>query len=496
MSERFTSLVAVATLVIGLAGASCVPSGQGGEEAPWGAEAVEFFDAIAAGLSDADKYATARFFEVGGALDLRAWGRDIAVGRHSIAEVLGSTLYLDPRATGAAEELADLDVDVEQVFLGADQAVVRYDAHTHAGIPWMELYALGRNAVVSSRLYTEDLGHVAPQDRFDRVPAHEFYDRYLEVWSSGDPDRLDEVYARSAVSRWALTGEQRVGLAELGELMRVAPPIAAGPWPELFGFDVPPRHEKVAVVQIEGDCPMLEARRWVFEGGMIVDETRFPHVDSVRRCHGALDGGWWDGFEPSPDTAGTIRTVDVAGQRIELVNASTDHVEFAMWLFDRFRVGSLAWPDVEAIWFPPSIDCDISEGVAKRTDERADGGSTVTLCFTPEEINSGWADVDWSARASHQGLHELAHVWMYTELDDSTRWAFVESVGLEVWRDPDVFWPDRGVEAAAETIAWALAGNQAEYAIEPVPECSVLAARYEMLTGRAPLTSCSERGAP
>ena len=493
MSERLTSLVVAAALVIGIGGA-CGGARHDDDSTPWGAEAVELFDAVARGLSDADKYATSRFYDHGGVLDLRAWDKGFVVGRDGVADALGSMLYVDGRAAAAPGRSPDLDVDVERVFLGAEHAVVWFDAHGHAGMPWVELYALDRDSVLSSRLYTEDLGHVLPEDRFARVLDHDFYDRYVEVWSSGDPDRLGEVYAESAVSRWALTGEEWAGLGELAGLMQVAPPVAAGPWPERFGFDVPPHHEKVAVVQVEGACPMLEARRWVLDGGLIVDETRFAHVESVRRCSGTLDDGWWVDFEPAAGRVDVIRTIDVADQQVQLVNANLQQSEFVMWLFDRFRLGALAWPEVAAVWFPPSVDCDVSEGVAKRHDDRADDRSSITLCFNPDAVASGWSNFDWSPAAVQLGLHELAHVWMYSALDESTRRAFVDRVGVSSWRDVDVFWPERGVEIAADTISWGLAGDRAVYTVEPVPECAELAARYELLTGRPPVTTCPGPG--
>jgi hypothetical protein len=146
---------------------------------------------------------------------------------------------------------------------------------------------------------------------------------------------------------------------------------------------------------------------------------------------------------------------------------------------------------VAAFWFPPSVDCGLSEAVAKSADARFEGGHTVTLCFTSDELASGWPGRRWSPHVVHQGLHELAHVWMYDHLDDSDHSTFLERVGLETWRESDVFWPKRGVEVAAETMAWGLAGNGvAEYLIKPPPDCDELTERYVMLTGQDPLTTC------
>jgi len=181
----------------------------------------------------------------------------------------------------------------------------------------------------------------------------------------------------------------------------------------------------------------------------------------------------------------------VAGQEMAVMNASDDQLELVHWLFERYLAGGLQRPEVAAFFFPPSIDCDLAEGIAERDDVRFDGEHSVTLCFDDDQLSGGLPGRRWAPHVAHQGLHELAHVWMYDNVDEAGRDAFVERVGLDVWRGADVFWPERGVEAAAETIAWGLAGDEvAEYVIQPVPACEQLTDRYRSLTGRPPLTSC------
>jgi hypothetical protein len=481
-----------AVIAVGLACVSCAraDTGSGADETPWAQEAVELFDEVAQNLTDADRNAAAAFFSDRGVLDLRAWGGELHAGRQQIAEALGTILHIDDRAT--LDDPTWLDVRPEQLFVGAGEAVVRFDARYLLGlVPWVQLYAVGDSGVASSRVYTEDLGHVAPDEYWTYPPEHPFYDRYVEVWSSGDPDRLAEVYARSVEVRDALGGERRVGVDALAEEMRSEVEIERGPWPELFRFDVGDRHEQIAVFQLGGSCPALEARRWVFDEGLIVDETRYVHVPSVRRCEGAAGDGWWTGFEVDTSDEFAVRTLDIGGRSVEVVNADGRQAELIHWLFGRYGAGALAQPDVAAVWFPPSVDCELSEGIAKPADARFDQGHTVTLCFDADELSSGWPDRQWSPHVAHQGLHEFAHVWMYDQLDARDQRAFLERVGLASWRDGNVFWPERGVEVAAETIAWGLAEpGDAAYLIEPPPDCAELTARYTMLTGHDPLTTC------
>jgi len=467
-----------------------------GADDQWAHEAVGLFDTIAQDLTDVDRYAAAAHFSGRGVLDLQAWGGELSAGRLDIAEALGKTLYIAPRAAnGYRGGYPDLDVDVDQVFLGAHEAVVRFDAHVSAGVPWAQLYAVGDDGVASSRLYTEDLGHLDPAMRWTDAPVHTFYDRYIEVWSSEDERRLAEVYAGGVEVRDALNERRIFGLDALGRTMWGATAIEAGPWPELFRYDVGDRHEQIAVFQTGGSCPSLEARRWVFDDGVIVDETRYAHVPSVRRCQGSSVEGWWTGFEESASEEFAVDTVKIGGRQIDLVNAIGQQPDLARWLFERYATGSLDPPDVAAVWFPPSVDCSLAEGIAKSEDERFDGRHTVTLCFAADQLSAGWPNLPWPTRAVHQGLHELAHVWMYDHLDELDQRIFLARVGLDTWRDANVFWPERGIEVAAETIAWGLAGNQrAEYLIRPVPDCEELAARYVLLTGQDPLTTCTPRG--
>ncbi len=503
MSERsITRVLLAAVTALGVGLASCARSGNeqddaAGAETGWAQEAVALFDEFARDLTDVDRYAAAAQFGENGTLDLHAWGGDEYAGRQAIAEALGRTLFIAPRAAaGPAGPWPDLDVDVDQVFLGANEAVVRFDAHVSAGgVPWMQIYAVGENSVFSSRLFTEDLGHLEPAMRWTDAPRHPFYEQYIDVWSSGDEGRLAEVYAAGVLVRDALDGRAWVGLGELAGEFDTAALIEPGPWPELFRYDNGDRHEQIAVFQLGGSCPALEARRWVFEDGVIVDETRYAHVPSVRRCDGSAGDGWWSEFDAAPTRQLTIETTTIAGHQVDLVNAAPEQADFVRWLFERYVVGSVGVPDVAAVWFPPSVDCGLAEGIAKREDDRFAGSHTVTLCFTPDELASGWPGVQWSDHVVHQGLHELAHVWMYDHLDEIDHFRFLRRAGLDVWRDVDVFWPQRGVEAAAETIAWGLAGaGRAEYLIEPAPGCSELAARYELLTGTEPLTTCTPAG--
>ena len=77
-------------------------------------------------------------------------------------------------------------------------------------------------------------------------------------------------------------------------------------------------------------------------------------------------------------------------------------------------------------------------------------------------------------------LHELGHAWDYHNLTDDTRQRLLDHWGLERWRDLDDPWEQRGVEAAAETIALTL------FLTRPTTRAGTLdyVCSFPVLTGR------------
>jgi hypothetical protein len=58
-------------------------------------------------------------------------------------------------------------------------------------------------------------------------------------------------------------------------------------------------------------------------------------------------------------------------------------------------------------------------------------------------------------------LHEMAHAWIRHNVEDDTRAAFVEHWGLTSWSNSSDPYADRGIERAAQTIAFTLNQNEA-----------------------------------
>ena len=105
------------------------------------------------------------------------------------------------------------------------------------------------------------------------------------------------------------------------------------------------------------------------------------------------------------------------------------------------------------------------------------------------EACGGWLglfDADGSGRridlCGNVLLHELAHAWEHHHVTDATRQAFLEYANLEVWNDHDTPHPARGIEHAANVIAWGVSSQPLQ-----AGELDLYAEhlyRYELLTGR------------
>lgn len=71
--------------------------------------------------------------------------------------------------------------------------------------------------------------------------------------------------------------------------------------------------------------------------------------------------------------------------------------------------------------------------------------------------DESWDRIDLCTRVKWTILHELAHAWEHHTMSDATRRAFLDHTGLEAWHGyGDLDWEDRGIEAAAQAIAWGL----------------------------------------
>ena len=97
----------------------------------------------------------------------------------------------------------------------------------------------------------------------------------------------------------------------------------------------------------------------------------------------------------------------------------------------------------------------------------------------------------------HNLLHELAHVWdLSGGVTEATRQDFLELRGLNGWQDLNEEWSERGIEQAAEIVAWGLEVAQwdipTEVAEVGAQDADSLRQAFELLTGRLPIWWHSE----
>ena len=84
-------------------------------------------------------------------------------------------------------------------------------------------------------------------------------------------------------------------------------------------------------------------------------------------------------------------------------------------------------------------------------------------------------------------LHEMAHAWLAQHLTTATRTAFLEHASLTTWWDAEVRWHERGVEYAAETLAWGLMDRRLRMVRIGDPTVDHLETGYRLLTGAEPI---------
>jgi hypothetical protein len=484
MGRRLAAIAAVLLLL----GAGCGDEPTGGDS-DWALEVDTVVEVLANSYDVADAYETARFFSAGGSLDLTTFGLGVATTPEAAVQAVRRLWFIEDGINR---------VHAEHVFVAPDGAVVWWNAvspDADGGQDFAQSYLLGTGGRTASRTFRGmEVPLIDPTPVEER--ALELFDRYVSAWSDRDPEALRSVYSPDAVVRDDLRGEEWRSLDALIAGLDTVPDLSAGPWPRVFVYEAGADVQAIALVQLGGDCPMLEARRLVLSGERITRETRLMHLPSARRCLTGLRDGWWTTFELAPALQSNVtEVIDVGGSLVDLVNAEPIHEEFSRWLFDRYVEAGIGLPEVRAIWFPPAPECDELGGLAIETDERYEGRHTVVLCFTADRVLSDTSASGWAENAAAYGLHELAHLWMVDQLTDDARESFNERAGLRSWRSSATIWRERGVEHAAFTIPWGIAGAaDARYPILPRPECDELAARYELLTGRAPITACGEGG--
>ena len=217
--------------------------------------------------------------------------------------------------------------------------------------------------------------------------------------------------------------------------------------------------------------------------GRITNEARFDEVVTSRSCADLVDvDGWWTALAlPTPvdtEVSGTVTTP--AGRAIAIHNGTPGLVELLSWGLGRFSSAGIAEPAADDVVFEPSRSCG---GLSGRVIEDA-ASRRLYVCLYEWELCPLLSTCEVPAtRARLAMVHELAHAWMIDRVDEDTKDAFMGSWGIDAWNDPGDSWPDRGVEVAADVIAWGLIDDDLSMVRIGSPACDLLAAGYAVLTG-------------
>lgn len=427
-------------------------------------------------------------------LDHRALGADVAVGREEALRLIErrwarDTLERHPQgdpfvSVGAALSHERLDVG------GSDH---------HKQV--LVVTAFGPVGATAETVAVSELGW-RRDDPGDRrlLAVDEFVRSYVAAWSTRDGSAAHRLYAPGArivdsLLDVATVAANPVALAAeplraggLAGTQMVQLPDLGGPAVFVAASTLNDRPmDRVGLVLTTPDDAECAQRVAVWltldADGLIESESRYHRLADLAACAQDVEvpTGWWEAVEV-PDPIRTIQTGTVlaAGQSIDVFNGSTELEALILWGFERFESAGLDPPSVERITFY-SGHTDRCEGVTGLIAE-----NRIIFCFTTTTPCSDPDCAEWPAWMRATVLHELGHSWMAAELTAEARHAFLRRSGKPAWSSADA-WGDRGVELAAETLAWGLMDG-AYRVRSPLGQwsCADLADLFEILTGSPP----------
>lgn len=473
--------------------------------ADWLTPAEEYLAAYEQALNAHDAIGAAAFFMPDALLSTPPrgfWG----FGRSGIEQAL--------RIAFAADQ--DFGFTSSAIFVGADVAAVLGRDHLPSavaavfvivgeGIVWQ--VNLPELAFEEARLTEWVTPIQEPNTRAALADVEAVYRNWASAWNSHDEDAVLALFTEESRAEAApvvadiLTGHPDLRLDErdIDGLIPGGPPE-----PALFFGGSPGDRREVSAVGVytltSGECPYTVATSWLLDRGEILGSSLAFETGSLRRCGAPASLGfpeewWWTSITP-PEPARLVLTGDVVtptGHGIDIYNGSDALEELVTWALHRYQVAGMAVPEPNSIAFPPSPRCRGVSGLAVDTGE----GLEVQMCFGEEELcKPGTGCTAPSLVARLNLLHELAHVWLSTHVDEAVRAEFLELRGLDLWWGSELPWVEMGVEHAAEITAWGLMDEPVPLPRLPDDSCETLAGGFRLLTGREPIVDTSSCAAP
>lgn len=166
---------------------------------------------------------------------------------------------------------------------------------------------------------------------------------------------------------------------------------------------------------------------------------------------------------PLPTAALTQSTLDLDGNESERVMVGQ--------VVSRYQEAGLAMPPVTVTFHSGRQACAGHTGMVGHATDR----SIIDLCvsvLSDEETRSVVA-------------HELAHAWLFHNINEGDRFAFLEVHKLKSWHSPDLRWFEQGTEWAAETIAETVFPDLPRILPNVADERQLLTEGFQVLTGRS-----------
>jgi hypothetical protein len=455
----------------------------------WGSEASQFFVELSLAHAADDFYGALDFYSNAAAIDM------------SRAELSGEVAVSDRLRWNSG----DLDHDVLAVHLDANGALnlVRWTSNNELGVV---VSSLNEGIIDHQTVY--DLGGTLARG-LRATPGvvsryEDFYAAYSEAVTTGSADDVARLYATDALIHDSLLGIESIGIDAIiaQRSRRMWKDIAATsvhnsqdaavyPGPAEYGQD-PNRAVGIYLATNNEGCVHQVAVQWIMDDGLIEDERWFHDIETYSRCVPEnKPSGWWTelGLPQMRDSVLTSVLHTSNDQAISQYNGTEPLQLLIGNAIVRFTDAGMAEPVVGSVTFEPSRSC------ARRTGRviDADGQRRVFICIFESDLcpNSETCDRP-SSSVRFAALHELGHTWMLDHVTGETQTQLLELSDRATWQGTEVPWADRGVEYAADVIAWGLIEGPIDMVRIGRPGCDELSAAFRLLTMVKPLRSDTE----
>jgi hypothetical protein len=305
---------------------------------------------------------------------------------------------------------------------------------------------------------------------------------------SGGADRAAEycrLDKRASAVRWAIYGPPfSEGPAEIEALVAESEALAVE-LDRLAPDEIRHVHEMLDEEFAGPIDALTEERGWDPLAAVNTGEAIVIFED--RDINAAMDELWsfkLDYCFVEEDLTSPTDPLTFDGQTVTVYNGSPALNDALEWSLQRFAVAGLEVPEVASATF--TVQSGFCDGIRAHY-LRTESGVELEFCM---DEDSACEDDEctkilpaWRAVV----LHEIAHAWLDTHLGAIDVERFLDHVGLDTWRDPDLAWDQNGLEHAADTIAWGLMDRDIEMLRIGQPTADELAEGFHILTGIDPL---------